>query len=289
MNRNPKVGFEMEPLLLPLSEILPVRHIANPDKNIVRYQAILKSIKEVGMIEPLIVYKKEAIYLLMDGHLRHAALLELGETEANCILSTDDECYTYNARVSRLSPIQEHAMITKSVKAGVTPARIAASLNLDISRVFAVMNILEGIHEDAVELLKAKPIAHGTITFLKRVSGIRQIEMAQLMVSANNFSAGYVKALIMGTPKDQLLRQDKPKAMGKLTPEERAKMEQEVATLERDFRASEEDYGKNMLNLTFLRGYIKKLMGNPNVARFLSSRRPEMFAEFESVAQMESV
>ena len=191
MNRNPKVGFEMEPLMLPLSEILPVRHIANPDKNIVRYQAILKSIKEVGMIEPLIVYKKEAIYLLMDGHLRHAALLELGETEANCLLSTDDECYTYNARVSRLSPIQEHAMITKSVKAGVTPARIAASLNLDISRVFAIMNILEGIHEDAVELLKAKPIAHGTITFLKRVSGIRQIEMAQLMVSANNFSAGY--------------------------------------------------------------------------------------------------
>lgn len=288
MSKNAKLGFEMKPLRLPLSEILPVRHVAHPDK-IVRYQAILKSIKEVGMIEPLIVYKKEAIYLLLDGHLRHAALLELGETDADCLLSTDDECYTYNARVTRLSPIQEHAMITKAVKAGVTPARIAASLNMEVSRVFAILNILDGIHEDAVELLKAKPIAHGTIVMLRRVSGIRQIEMAELMVRTNNFSAGYAKALIMGTPKDQVLRPEKPKAKEKLTPEDRAKLEQEVATLERDFRAAENDYGKNMLNLTFLKGYIQKLLVNPNVARFLSSRRPEMFAEFESVARMESV
>jgi hypothetical protein len=34
--------------------------------------------------------------------------LSLGETEADCLISTQDESYTYNARVNRLNPIQEH-------------------------------------------------------------------------------------------------------------------------------------------------------------------------------------
>jgi len=289
MSENAKLGFKMQKLRIPLSKILPIRQIIDPEKKITRYKVIVTSIKEAGLIEPLVVYKKNRIFLLMDGHLRHAALLELGETEADCILSTDDESFTYNARVSRVTAIQEHVMISKAVKSGVSPARIAASLNLQLAYVHSILNLLQGVHREAVELLKEKPITRNAVTLLKRVNGSRQIEMAELMTSVNNFSAAYIQALILGTPQDQMTRPDKPKVKSKLTPKEQARMEHEMATLEHDFRASEEDYGKNMLNLTFVKGYIKKLLGNAKVIRFLTSRHPDMLTEFESVSQIESM
>ena len=32
----------------------------------------------------------------------------MGETEVTCLISTDDEAFTYNKRVNRLAIIQEH-------------------------------------------------------------------------------------------------------------------------------------------------------------------------------------
>src|SRR5262245_52153018 len=135
-----KVGFEMQKIKVELDAILPVRHVKDPHNNITRYKSILASIKEVGLIEPLMVHPQKGCtgkYLLMDGHLRLCALKELGETWAECIVSIDDESFTYNARVSRLSPIQEHKMIMKAVQNGVSAQRIAAALNLPVSQVRA--------------------------------------------------------------------------------------------------------------------------------------------------------
>jgi ParB-like chromosome segregation protein Spo0J len=47
-------------------------------------------------------------YMLVDGHLRHAALSDLGTSEAPCLIADDDEAFTYNKRVNRLATIQEH-------------------------------------------------------------------------------------------------------------------------------------------------------------------------------------
>ena len=37
---------------------------------------------------------------------------------------------------------------------------------------------------------------------LKKVTGVPQIEIAELMVSANNSTNGFAEALVLGTPKD---------------------------------------------------------------------------------------
>ena len=189
-----KVGFEMRKIRLALTAILPVRQVKDPQNNIRRYRTILASIKEVGLVEPLAVHPQKdgsKTYLLLDGHLRFFALKQLGETEADCIISTDDESFTYNARISRLAPIQEHKMIVKAVHNGVSPERIAAALNIPVSNVKASMTLLDGIHEEAADLLKDKAISPKAIRFLKKVTSVRQIEIAELMVSANNFTAGY--------------------------------------------------------------------------------------------------
>mgnify|MGYP002130196877 CR=1 FL=1 len=61
--------------------------------------------------------------LLLDGHIRMFALQELGFTDAPCLIAKDDESYTYNNRINRLSTIQEHFMIRRAVDRGVTPER----------------------------------------------------------------------------------------------------------------------------------------------------------------------
>jgi ParB-like chromosome segregation protein Spo0J len=288
----PKISFDLKKVSLPLEVILPVRIIKNPQKTVVRYQAIVASIKDVGLIEPLMVFPqkgKPGHYLIMDGHLRYAALRELEMKEADCLISHEDEGFTYNARVNRLSPIQEHAMVMKAIKNGVSPERIATALNLKVERIRDTMNLLNGIHAEAVEIIKEKQITPSAIRWLKRVVPMRQIEMAELMVSANIFTRGYAQALVMGTPKEQLAQPDKPKQAKGLSAEELARMEAEMKAVEPNFKAVEQSYGENVLNLTLAKAYIKKLLQNAKVVRFLSSKHPDVYSEFEAVAAMETL
>ena len=227
--------------------------------------------------------------MLLDGHLRLVALKELGETSADCLIATDDESFTYNARISRLPPTQEHKMIMKAVRNGVRPERIAAALNMPVRVVQASMRLLDGIHEEAADLLKDKNISAKAIRLLRRVTGLRQIEIAELMVSANNFAIGYAEALVLGTPKDQLANPDEPKKREGMSPEDIPRMEQEMESLEHDLKAVEETYGENMLNLTLARGYIKKLLDNAKVVRFLNTNHSDILSEFESITAAESL
>lgn len=285
--REPTRGFEMESVVLPLEQILPIRLIQDPENKVSRYKAIRSSIQEVGLVEPLIVSRSKGKLFLVDGHLRLHAMKSLGMTEAECLISTDDESFTYNARISRLAPIQEHKMILKAVRDGLTPERIAAALNLSVKDIRDSLRLLDGIHEEVADMLKDKQIAPGAIQALKKVTAVRQIEIAELMVSTNTFTRNYVDALLIGTPKHQLLNPQEPKAAKGMTVEEIARLEEEMETLHADFKSIEATYGDNMLNLTVARSYVKKLLENPKVSRFLKTRHEDLFSEFEILAAKE--
>lgn len=84
----PTIAFAMDPIRLPLDSLLPTRKVRDEAK-IKRYATILASIKEVGVIEPLMVFPtkgKADTYMILDGHLRHCALKELRHTEADCLV-----------------------------------------------------------------------------------------------------------------------------------------------------------------------------------------------------------
>jgi len=126
-----KLGFEMKGITLPLDQICLLKQISNNLRNSPKYKSILASIKEVGIIEPPVVsHPKDSgtengNYILLDGHIRIDILKQLGHTKVFCLISTDDEGYTYNNRVNLLSPIQQHFMIMKTIDNGVSEERIA--------------------------------------------------------------------------------------------------------------------------------------------------------------------
>lgn len=285
-----KIAFEMRKQDVDVAKLLPTK-IIKEHTNIRRFKAIVDSLPEVGLIEPLMVYPEKSgdCWLVLDGHLRLLALKQLGYKTAEIIVANEDDRFTYNARVNRLPPIQAHKMIVKAVKNGVKPERIAKALSMPLQTVNTLMNLLDGINGEATELLRDKHITAEAIRLLRKVTGLRQIEIAEVMVSANNFTKSYAEALVLATPKDQMLSPQEPKKKAGMTTEELARMEREMEALEKDFKSIETNYTENMMSLTMARGYIKRLLENNRVLRYLRDRHGDLLTEFEAIATAESV
>lgn len=93
-----ELGFDSDTITLPLSQIMPLKVIGEATRASRKFRQIVTSVKEVGIIEPPVVARDRSTknrYILLDGHLRLEALKQLGETEVVCLVSTDDEAFTY--------------------------------------------------------------------------------------------------------------------------------------------------------------------------------------------------
>jgi hypothetical protein len=62
-----------------------------------------------------------------------------------------------------------------------------------------------------------------------------------------------------------------------------------MESLEKDFKMVEAVYTENVMKLTLARTYIKNLLKNAKVVRFLSTNYAEILPEFEEIAAAESV
>lgn len=287
-----KIGFEMTGKTIMIADILPSRKM--DDKQISRkYATIVASIREVGIIEPPVVHplskEPDGKYLLLDGHLRIRALREIGHESVFCLLSTDDETYTYNNKVNQVTPIQEHFMILNAIERGVSEQRIARALKVDVGLIRQKRNLLNGICPEAIEMLKDASVGAMTIRQLKRVKPARQVEIIEMMLMVSNFSSVYCEALIAATPKDMLTDAAQVKKTPMLSADEIARMEREMETLQRDLHAHEDSYGKNFLNLVIVRGYLSKLLDNGRVVRFLSNSHPDLLNGFQQIVESTSL
>ncbi len=288
MTRSVPLGCHPNIEVLPLDKILPVKHLAPGTKQSTKYMTIAASVREIGIIEPLIVFPMEdqpGVYMLLDGHVRHQVCSDSGIAQVECLIALDDEAYTYNHRVNRLSAIQEHFMITRAIDRGVPEQRIAKCLDIDLYNVRRKRDLLDGICPEAVELLKHKSIGGASIREMRKVKPLRQIEIAELMISSSNFSKSYARCLLAATSQEQLIEEEKEKEVQGLSPDDIARIEREMAVLEGDYRSIEENHGKNVLNLVIVVGYLKKLLDNSRVVRFLSRNHPEILTEFQNVVE----
>lgn len=287
-----KIGFETEVVTLALNQIIPLKIIPPSIRHSVKYKQILASVKEVGIIEPLVVSpcnEGKGQYYLLDGLLRLEVTKELGNKSVTCLVSTDDESFTYNKHINRISTIQEHRMIVRAVERGVSEAKIASALNVDVKSIILKRKMLDGICKEAIELLKDKMVSGGVFRVLKKMVPMRQIECAELMNSMNVYSVPYAKALLAGTLKDKLTEPDKPKKIKGIDEEQMARMQAEMLSLQDEYRLIEETLGTNVLNFTVAKGYIAKLMDNAKVLKYLGQNHPEIFDEFQKISDLKSL
>jgi hypothetical protein len=225
-------------------------------------------------------------YLLLDGHLRIEILKDMGAAEVCCLVSTDDEAFTYNRRVSRIAIIQEHKMILKAIERGVPEERLARALNVNVDAIRRKRKLLDGICPEAAELLKDKHVPINAFAEIKKMAPFRQIEAAELMVAMNKYTINYAKSLFAATPQNQLSAGHKRKSVKGLTDEQVALMERESASLEREFKIAEQSYGTDHLDLVLTRGFLVKVLGNARVVRYLAQHHQEILSEFQKIAEL---
>ena len=282
------LGFIPETLIVPLNNLLPSRNMPAGISGSRKFQQILASIGEVGLIEPLsvaAVKKKSDQYLLLDGHVRLLALKELGRSEAPCLVAKDDESYTYNTRINRLSTIQEHYMIRRAVDRGVPKEKLARALSIDLSHLDKKITLLDGICGEAADLLKDRQFSADFSRVIRKMKPTRQVECVELMVSADNVTVSYAEALLAATPAEMLVDGKKPLRLQGVTQEQMLRMEREMANLQGQYKMVEQTYGQDMLNLVLARGYLVKILDNKSVARHLKQRQPEVLAQFHSIIE----
>jgi len=286
------LGFIPEPLNLAIDRILLSRKM--PPETIAqrKFIQIRASIEEIGLIEPLSVVpaeKNSDLYILLDGHVRLLALQQLNCTEVCCLVATDDEAYTYNSRINRLSTIQEHFMLRRAIERGVAPQRLAKALSVDISQIEKKLTLLNGICPEAAELLADRQFSTEIPRVLRKMKPTRQVECVELMVSANNVSVAYAEAMLVATPATMLVDEKKPQRLSGVSQEQIVKMEREMGNLQVQYRNVEQTYGQDVLHLVLAKGYLAKLLENKAVSRYLQQRQPEVFAEFETIVQTVSI
>lgn len=282
--------FEFAGLAIRIDCLLPSRASAEKIKGSAKYRILLASIREVGVVEPVSVFPQSGgKFLILDGHARVEALREMGLSEVPCLIATKDEGYTYNKKVNHIAPIQANRMILKALDAGVPEERIAKALNLAVKTVRDNRGLLQGICPEAVELLRDKQVAKETFALLKRVKPLRQIEMAEVMVAAGIYSVPYARALLMTTTNDQLVSPDSRKKVPGLKPEDLARIENEMRVQEKDFRMLDETYNEHVMALTIARGYLRPLLDNNRVVRFLAQHYREYLTEFQRIVEAASL
>jgi ParB-like chromosome segregation protein Spo0J len=287
-----KAAFEPHIAVLAISALLPLKPVAPAIKSSSKYRQIAASMAAVGIIEPLVVArskKRSDRFLLLDGHLRHAILVESGAADVRCLIADDDEAFTYNKRINRLATIQEHLMIVRAIERGVSEDRLATALNLDVKAIRRRRTMLLDISPDVVDLLKDKSVNPTTFAVLRKMRPMRQIEAAELMNTAGNYTASYARALLAATRQADLVKSDQPKKVGGLTVDQMARMEREMETLQQDMKSVESRYGDDVLHLVIASGYLSKLVGNVAIKRYLGQHHPEFLAEFASIISAGSI
>lgn len=286
------LGFIPEPILVKFEQILPSRKLPANINVSRKYKQVLESIRSIGLIEPLtisVATTDSGMHILLDGHTRLHAMRELGLSESQCLIATDDETYTYNNRVNRLSTVQEHLMIKRAINRGVSPEKLAKSLNIDLGNVMRKVRLLDGVCSEAADLLRDQIFSIKIGGILRKMKSTRQIECVELMLSANNITVTYAEALLAASPASLLTDEFAPKKIRGVTAEQMNKMEREMGNLQEKYKLVEDSYGQDILNLVLAKGFLVKMLDNPTISRYIKQFQPDVHAEFLNIVNTASL
>lgn len=285
----PKNAFLRECVRAKVANILALKILRPTVKASMKYQQILASVEDVGLVETPVVTPipgRSGHYFLLDGHLRIEVLKDLGQQEVDCLVASEDDTYSYNKRINRLSAVQDHQMIVRAMERGVSAERLGKALGLSPLTIKHRFRLLNGICDEVIALLADTSCPAKVFDLLRQMKPIRQIEAAELMAGNKNYSVMFASALLVATQANQLIIEDKVQPEQQVSAESIAKMERELAALQMQIKVVEDDYGPDVLHLTIIKGYLSKLLGNAAVVRWLARNQPEYLKEFQSLTEM---
>lgn len=289
MDKKLNKAFEQAIVHLKVSDIIFSKEINKDIFSTRKYAQIVSSIREIGLIEAPIVTFSDDGYMLLDGHLRLNALKDLSIQEVDCLVSTDNENFTYNKHVNRLSNVQEQKMIEKAINRGVSIERLAKVLDMKPENIRQKKNLLKNICPEVVEMLKDKIISSKVFNYLARMKSERQIDATKIMIESKTFSSSFARSIWLATADDLLAIPRRRQKSIVMDFSHFTKLEEEINRLHGEYEEIEENYGLNVLNFTLVKGYVKTLVMNPRVNRYLRINNPDILEHLESIVDIDNL
>jgi ParB family chromosome partitioning protein len=248
------------------------------------FQKILSSIRSIGLIEPLCVYRENSHYVILDGFLRYKACEQLGITSIPCIAYATKEAYTFNRMVNRLSHYQESCMLRKSLET-IDHSTIEKVLGVKSLKYRLGTAIYEHLHPEVIRLIDSNKIGRKCVSELIYVNQDRQLEILREMKKCNDYSVSFGRALVIKTSPEQRNVKKKPR---KTWVENSEKKQELVGKLEEvqkryDFFATlYRQYTTDLLRLCI---YVRKLINNQKIQDYMASKFPELLSRFDKIVE----
>jgi hypothetical protein len=108
------------------------------------------------------------------------------------------------------------------------------------------------------------------------------------MISMNNLTVPYAKALLMTTPPNMLIELIKPSKKANGSFEAIKKMEVDTANIHLQIKSLEQSYAQDTLNSVLATGYLKKMLANNNIKQYLEKNHNDIYSQFESIIKLSS-
>jgi len=280
------MGQELKRIMLKVDEI-EIEQKRSINFQISRkYKKIVSSINNLGLIEPLGVYRQKDKYILLDGYLRLLAAQELNMDEVPCFIYQNRDSYTFNAMRNELSPLQESKMIKKAISQGVDENDLAIVLNVPVKRIRETQKLVDNLISEARELLDNNQIFRNTAQQLSKVNEKRQEVILKKMEEVNNYNVTYAKLLVMKTPKEMMrsesvVRNNNPDYSKKRLYTQIKKGNQEIEFYAQRYK---ENIKELMKHVVFFRTIFEK----EATSEYLSLNYPQMVKDIKKILSRSS-
>ena len=267
---------------IPVGDLVPLNKRDLNLKTSRGYLRLLATIRAVGLIEPVAVYRESGRYVILNGYLRYKACEELGATTIPCRVFPDKDAYTFNRMVNPLSHFQEMKMLEKSCEK-VEERTLANVFGMKSIRYRLASTLLTQLHPQVAKAFENDRLNRSAAREITSVQPDRQLEIFKEMKSKNNFSPAFLRALIIGTP-DQQRNANRP--IRKPWAKDPAKRKLLVTRLDEasqqhDFYSSlYRRYSTDLLKMCL---YVRQFITNPGLCAYLEGHQPEILGNLKSI------
>lgn len=266
---------------LPLASLTPVRKRDAKKTVFTRLEA---NIRAVGLIEPLLVYRQEADYFILDGYLRYQVLQDMGAVSVPCLIIDSLDLYTPNRQVNYLSRSQYSRMI-KQALAVVDEGRLKSSLAITkLQNEFSSAQ-REMLCNEVLERVRAEQLSKSAAIQFIHVTQSRQREILQVVDQAKDSTAAFIRSQILRSLPDQRVqRPGRPSPWNRVL-ETRKRLVDKLADAEQHHDFYQGLYRQYATDLVRLAIHVRQMLTTKEVANFMTQRHGDDLKLFRQIVQ----
>jgi hypothetical protein len=253
----------------------------NIEKNS-KFKMLLATIKAVGLLEPLSVYKENGHYLILDGYLRFKACEKLGAKTLPCILCKEKEAYTTAREVIQPSPIQEAKMMRTALTV-LEESFLANTFGMKSIKYRLAAATMEKLHPSILKAMDEDRISRTCAIELSYVAIKRQQEILKEMQRTGDYSLSFARALVIKTPQELCNTDMKKHIRAVQSPEVRQTLVKRLEEAEKRHDFYYKHFRQYSADLVKISIYIRKLVTDDEIKEFLRTKFAEVLTKFEDI------